>query len=288
MNVRFFSLLVLVPGIAGAAIVSVGDSLSDVRRALEAPNGQLRVGDRQVLYFERGEVELRAGLVTRVNLLSPEEFAAAQVKQAATAERRRQEETARREMLVTEGTALRARKLADADFLAAPLLVQAAFWQNFSRHYPDVSCRDVLVEVESRLTEQMDRLRAQADQAERLAELERRVADAEARAQETQDSDYNNRYYSSYGYGSRQYASYGYDRPRAHFSDAEDCRRHDGVRNQPSVSHTDLGPGFPLPARNVVDVSVHLANIRVCSPVTNTSGNSQTNGQSTTRGARRY
>ena len=56
---------------AMAAEVQTGDSLADVRNALGLPRGQAKVDGRQVLYYERGEVELVREVVTRVALRSP-------------------------------------------------------------------------------------------------------------------------------------------------------------------------------------------------------------------------
>ena len=60
------TLIFALPLVAYAGEVRTGDSLGDVRAALGAPRGEANVGNRQLLYYDRGEVELQAGAVTRV------------------------------------------------------------------------------------------------------------------------------------------------------------------------------------------------------------------------------
>jgi hypothetical protein len=176
---------------ATAAEVQPGDSLADVRNALGAPRGQVKVDDRQVLYYERGEIELQADTVTRVALRSPEE----QVAIDAREERNRGERESRLNQLLVEGAALRDRKLADAHFQNAPLLYQVSYWENFTRSYPGVSVVEPLTIARLRLNEQLTAQRVNDEQAARIADLEDRLAQTEG------DS-----YYPSYGYG---YGYYG-------------------------------------------------------------------------------
>jgi hypothetical protein len=180
----------------GLAEVRTGDSLADVHQALGAPRGQARIDGRQVLYYERGEVELQADTVTRVALRSPEE----QLAHEARAERNRGEREARLNQLVAEGVALRDRKLADENFKNAPLVYQVSYWENFSRSYPGVSVIEPLTIARMRLNEQLEAKRANDEQVARLADLEARLAETESN------------YYpfsSSFGYGyGRRYHPY--------------------------------------------------------------------------------
>ena len=64
-----------------AAEVRPGASLEEVRGTLGLPRGQVQVAGRQVLYYERGEVELQNGAVTRVALRSEEEHASLTARQ---------------------------------------------------------------------------------------------------------------------------------------------------------------------------------------------------------------
>jgi hypothetical protein len=165
------------PLILSAAEVRPGNTLGEVRAALGTPNGQLRIGDRHLLYYDRGDIELRSGAVTRVALLSDADYAALVVRRGQI----REEQEARRARQCAEGEALKARMLADSSFQAAPPAYQIAFWENFTRRYPEVSDTEPLLIARLRLAEQA---RTQIEQEQRLAELEARVAEAEARAAE--------------------------------------------------------------------------------------------------------
>lgn len=178
-----------VASFATAAEVQKGDSRADVQNALGAPRGQVTLDGRQVLYYERGEVELLGDTVTRVSLRSAEE----QVVLDARMERSRDERVARMTQLATEGAALRDRKLADDNFKNAPLSYQVSYWENFTRSYPGVSVTEPLTIARLRYNEQLAAQRHQDEQAARIAELEDRLARAES-------GDYGP-VYTGYGYG---------------------------------------------------------------------------------------
>ena len=84
-------LLLSLPLVLTAAEVQRGDTLNEVRTVLGAPRGQVRAGDRLLLYYDRGEVQLQAGAVTRVALLSVADYDALQIRRAADAVRFREE-----------------------------------------------------------------------------------------------------------------------------------------------------------------------------------------------------
>ncbi len=170
------ALLALTTAVWSGAEVNTGATLDEVRATLGKPNGQMQLGARQVLLFERGTVELNAGRVTRVELRSEEEQAAL----AAREERLQTQLAAQRSQSLAEGTALRDRKLADAGFLASPVAYQVAFWEDFSRRYPAVPCAEPLTIARLKFGEQLEeKARREAD-SHRLRELEARVAAAEA------------------------------------------------------------------------------------------------------------
>lgn len=157
------------------AAVDTGATLDEVRAALGAPNGQMRLGERQLLYYQRGSVELTNGRVTRVAMLSAEEHQA----QAAREERLQAERATRRAQLMEEGTALRDRKLADEAFRSAPVAYQVSFWEDFARRYPEVSCAEPLTIARLKLNEQLEEKNRKAEELNRLAEIEQRLAAAE-------------------------------------------------------------------------------------------------------------
>lgn len=184
-------LLLVLPCAILAAEVKPGESIEEVRAALGAPRGQVRAGDRHLLYFDRGEVELKAGTVTRVAILSDEDYVAHEARRAAIAERVREAQASR----TVAGEVLKAGQLASATFRNAPPAYQVAFWEDFSQRYPEVSCAEELSIARVTLAEQFEQRRARDEQEARVAELEARVAAAEARASQ----------FSSYGYPSRNY-----------------------------------------------------------------------------------
>lgn len=170
--------LLLAAGISlTAAEVRHGVSLEEVRGTLGSPRGQVQVAGRQVLYYERGEVELQNGAVTRVALRSEEEHAILTARQ----ERQRDEWEIRRAQMRVEGSALRDRKLTDPAFLAAPLAYQVAFWEDFVRRYPEVSCVEPLTIARLRRNAQFEDQRQRDEQADRLAAIEERFAAAARR-----------------------------------------------------------------------------------------------------------
>jgi hypothetical protein len=251
-----FVLLLSVPVALAAVEIRTGDSLQDVRSNLGAPRGQLQVGDRQVLYYDRGEVDLRAGAVTRVALLSDADFTAQQARQATEAARKSEENS----RLNLEGEAIKASKLADAAFAAAPLSYQLAFWQEFSRRYPGVSVGEQLSVAHARLAEYYNEHQAQE---ERLAELEARVSEAESRADAAESHASNFATYvsdSGYGYG----YGYGYGRSSGYG---------DSGRNRRGSS------GFP------VQYHFFPAPVPIMSPMNRPMGGSRDRGSQTSDSA---
>jgi hypothetical protein len=177
MKAPAFCSVFALASVLSAGEVMIGDSLGQVRAVLGAPTGQLEASERHLLYYERGSVELRQGLVTRVDLRSATE----QAQLEARAQKIYAERDAQRARLWAEGIALRDRKQTDAAFLASPVAYQVAFWENFSRSYPGVPCVEPLTLARLRLGEQLDQKRQQEEAADRLAEMEARLAATERR-----------------------------------------------------------------------------------------------------------
>lgn len=165
-----------------AADPALGATFAEVRTALGLPKGLAQADDRQLLYYDRGQVELSGGRVSRVALRTIEAQAAHAAKVAADEARIRGENEQRRARLKDEGEALKAAKLADDRFAAAPLAYQVSFWEDFARKYPGVDCREPLTIARLQLAEQLEEKRERAEQAARLAELEARLAESESRA----------------------------------------------------------------------------------------------------------
>ena len=188
-----------------AAEVKLGDTSEEVRGALGVPRGRMEVGGRKFFYYDRGEIELRGGVVTRVAMLSIEDHAALVARRQADAVRVREEQDILRARLTVEGEALKARKLSDPYFLTASPARQVEFWEDFSRRYPTVPSAEELGSARARLGEQVAERRAEAAQALRLAELETRLAEAEARTAEATNRVVFARDYTPSYFGQRDY-----------------------------------------------------------------------------------
>ncbi|HEY4248103.1 MAG TPA: hypothetical protein VGM64_14730 [Lacunisphaera sp.] len=177
MKLYSLILMIVLPLTMSARDVAIGDSSVQVREAMGAPRGQVHVGGRDLLYFDRGEVELNNGRVSRVGLRSLEEQNTFESKQAEASARTDEA----RSRLMEEGRVLMASKLSDPIFQATPYSYQISFWENFSHRYPDVSPAEQLLVVRSRLAEQVAKAeadRAQAEQVQRVADLAERAARA--------------------------------------------------------------------------------------------------------------
>ena len=169
-------LLLAAPMLAHATDVHPGDSLDDVQTALGMPNGHAQIDNSLTLFYDRGRVQLVDGKVTRLNLLSPEAFAAQQAQQKADDARNAQ----LRAQNTAEGQALKAQKLADPAFAAASPADQLSFWQIFSLRYPEVPSADAYNIALARQQEQLaaqEREREVTVQQQEIAAQQQRIAD---------------------------------------------------------------------------------------------------------------
>lgn len=173
---------VVVSAVSTAAEPAIGATFAEVRSTLGLPKAKLQRGERMILLYDRGEVELNNGAVSRIALRSEVAQAAHEAKVAAREARVREESEQRRSRLLDEGKTLLAAKQADARFNEAPLTYQVSFWEEFSRKYAGVDCREPLTIARLKLAEQVEARREREQQAARLAELEARLAEAETRA----------------------------------------------------------------------------------------------------------
>lgn len=241
--------LLMLPLILRASEIRPGDHFSTVQATLGEPRGRLQTEARELLYYDRGEVELSRGRVTRVALRSEQDQAAFETQRANEARRAREENALTQARLVTEGTALKARKLSDRAFQTSPLAYQITFWENFSRQYPEVPCAEELSLARARYAEQT----AQAElQQRRLAELEARVAETEARAAAAQRrAAHPHTYYpfSAFPYGDHSHRV-SHSRPRhrhdEHDERGRDCpperERADDPTRRPDFSRNAISP----------------------------------------------
>lgn len=174
-------------------VVRVGDSATEVQRVLGKPDGYLKIESLEMLYYPRGKVEVRDGVVVDVDLISPAALEARQREARLARERRIAEARVERERRIEQGLALRERLRDDPDFALSSAQHQVSTWETFQDSYPGVN-------VESEYSAALQQLRAQARRREaeqRAREVERererellnlqaRVAEAEARAREAE------------------------------------------------------------------------------------------------------
>jgi len=184
--------LVFVASVAPFALageVAPGASLAEVRATLGIPRGELQLKGRQVLYYERGSVELQDGQVTAVALRSVEEHAARTAREVQL----RAERESVRSRLAAAGMTLRDAKLADPAFKEAPLAYQVSFWESFAQSYPEVSCREPLTIARLRLQAQWEEQQRRDEESDRLMAMAARLA-----AAERESTFYPIRFYPSY------------------------------------------------------------------------------------------
>ena len=189
MKAIFLGFVLLLPSFALAgegADIQIGDPRERVLDRLGDPVGRVVIRGREWMTYPRGQITLTEGRVTAVDLASEEEVRIGQEKAAQDREAREAAAVAARARRITEGTALLERARADEAFAGSPASTRLAYWQQFSRRFPEV---DVSLELttalgEMRRDEDVRREAAQAA-AERHA-LQLRVADAEARAAEAE------------------------------------------------------------------------------------------------------
>lgn len=189
---------------AALAAIAPGDTREDVIAILGKPTGYIGSESYQILYFDRGEVVLRDGLVQSHTIVSQEEADQQRAVRELERQAYQQRKEEARERRIAEGKEIRDQKLADPQFAALEPRARLAFWQVFRQKYPEVD-----VELEYTVALQQTRLAhaerlAEADRQHRLDDLERRVREAEHQAElaerEAQAARQRPRYYPVYHY----------------------------------------------------------------------------------------
>ena len=222
--------------------VRAGDSMQTVIDILGRPQGVIEMGEKQVLFFDRGEIVLRGGTVVKVDILTAEAHQQDRVeKERARQESERMAEI-RRQQRIERGEIQKRKKLSDPLFLSAAAGDRLRYWSKFQRNYPEVDISAEFNEAQSKYKAELERI----EQGRRIAELEERVRRAEERAR---SSDRDRPYYrfpTYYGGYSRGY-SYRHS-PYRRGSSARYIRHsnHGGLHNGSNLHH---GP-HDIPASN--------------------------------------
>ncbi len=218
---------------ATGAEVRVGDSRDLVREHLGEPRGRLEYDDTEILFYERGRVELVRGVVAEVRLISAEAFERDRAAREEEAARQRAAREKRMAERYVEGVRVREGKLADTAFMNAPASQRVAYWQEFKRRYPNVEVGEAYLMA---LAEQEEVLAARAEavrREQRIADLEVRVAQAEERARRAEEEAVRNR-------PGVQYWGVGYTYPVYLYN-----------RDYPSKRCKPLSPASPLPSSDL-------------------------------------
>lgn len=188
--------------------VELGDTVKEVKAELGKPSSSIQIGERQVLYYDRGRIEAVDDAVVEVDLVSQEEADAARRLREEVRARMEQEQREKALARHAEGVTLRDTKLSDVAFMHASASRRVSFWRSFKSRYPDV---ELGVEYEEALRELYVERQAQRKETQeqaRLRDLEQRVLEAEDRAARAEQRAYDearrrdrNRY-TSYSYPS--------------------------------------------------------------------------------------
>ncbi len=138
MKIISCCVIVLAATAAWAADPVAGDLRGKVIDELGNPHGHMTVGKNEVLFYDRGTIELTDGRVRIVKLITEDQLVA---KQAAEAEQGRLAEENRKQ-LVEAGKAEKLRTLGDPGFTLKSMAEQLAYWQDFVKRYPGVDAGD--------------------------------------------------------------------------------------------------------------------------------------------------
>ena len=185
--------------------VQIGDNLAMVKSILGEPTGYVQVGTSEVLYYNRGRIELKDDQVIEAELISEEEVRKRTEQRLIQEEEQRVAQERIRLERFEEGTKILNQKLSDPYFLNSSLSNRISFWRSFANQYPMVTLPEsYLVTLREFEEEQKNRLR-NAEQEQKIAALEARVKKAEQRALHAERN--TRRTYVSYPtYSKRRYA----------------------------------------------------------------------------------
>lgn len=132
------AICVLAAGSSVALAVSSGDSVDDMRNELGPPNGMVAIGPNVIYFYDRGEVALKDGRVTLVNLMTEDELVAQRERDARRTALLKQIGAERRAQNEAEGLVLKQSKVDSPGFQSLPASERVAYWRHFKLKYPTV------------------------------------------------------------------------------------------------------------------------------------------------------
>lgn len=176
--IYLLSLLVCTSLLASEQSVELGQTEEETLEILGKPMGTIGLRDKTLLLYPQGEITIKEGKVSHIDLMEAEEFAADQER----LKKEREEWLAAQERIevarIEEGKAIRADKLKSQAFAALPAKDRVDYWRSFQIRYPSI---DVAEQIGSALASyqiELEELRSQ----QKVADLETRVANAEREA----------------------------------------------------------------------------------------------------------
>ena len=173
--------LVMVAGTVYAEMfdVKIGDDIGTVHEVLGEPDSYILVGNKAVVSYERGKIELISNKVSKVDFVS-----AAKAKELKLKTKKDNEK--HHDYLVKEGTALKQRKLEDTTFLSQPIREQLDFWRSFRARYPMIDLAPVDVAGMASQAAEDSRQRKDKAREDELLQARWRLMAAEERAHQAE------------------------------------------------------------------------------------------------------
>jgi hypothetical protein len=120
------------------ATVKLGQRSQQIMEALGKPMGTIELRDKTLLLYPQGEITLKGGYVSEVDLMSDQAFEADQERMRIEREEWIVEKERREAANQKEGEALRASKMRSGAFAALPAKEKVSFWRSFQTRYPGV------------------------------------------------------------------------------------------------------------------------------------------------------
>lgn len=177
MEAPFFAtiLIACITSFATGQDIEIGQAEESVLETLGKPMGSIALRDKTLLLYPQGEITVKNGKVSHIDLMEKEEFAADQERLKQEREQWLAEQERLKAMRKKEGEAIRADKLKSQAFAALPAKDRVDYWRGFQIRYPSVDVSEQIGAAVASYDSELEELRSQ----QKIAELEARVAKAE-------------------------------------------------------------------------------------------------------------
>lgn len=158
--------------------IEMGQSREDTLKILGKPIGTIELHEKTLLLYPQGEVTLKKGKVSNIDLMSEEEFQADQQRLKQEREEWEIDQARLAERRIEEGEKVKAYKMKSSAFAALPAKDRVDYWRSYQIRYPEIDVSEEIARSLEGYETELTELRAQ----QRIAELEARVALAEKNA----------------------------------------------------------------------------------------------------------